>query len=113
MFGAMGDILRHEDCWAKTTKDGYPGISARDHCLNVGCVAEALLALLPPQLHKLIPHSAAALAALHDVGKVSPGFQVKSGAWLVQHSLRDRALKEGGACANLTTRRSVNSPCRS
>jgi hypothetical protein len=54
-----------------------------------------LLALLPPQLHKLIPPGAAALAALHDVGKVSPGFQVKSEAWLVQHSLRDRALKEG------------------
>jgi len=29
--------------WAKTTKDGQPGISVRDHCLNVGCVAEALI----------------------------------------------------------------------
>ena len=67
----------------------------RDHCLNVGCVAEALLALLPPQLLKLIPTSAATLAALHDIGKVSPGFQVKCEAWLVQHALRDRALKEG------------------
>ena len=62
---------------------------------NVGCVAEALLALLPPQLHKLVPPAAATLAALHDVGKVSPGFQVKCEAWLVQHGLRDRALKEG------------------
>ena len=32
--------------WAKTTKDGQPGISVRDHCLNAGCVAEALI-LLP------------------------------------------------------------------
>jgi hypothetical protein len=33
--------------WAKTTKDGLPGISVRDHCLNVGCVAEALRETLP------------------------------------------------------------------
>lgn len=92
---ALGDPPRHEDCWAKTTKDGKPGISVRDHCLNVGCVAEALLALLPPQLRTLIPPGAATLAALHDIGKVSPGFQRKSEAWLVQHVLRDRALKEG------------------
>ncbi len=28
--------------WAKTTKDGQPGISVRDHCLKVGCMAEVL-----------------------------------------------------------------------
>ncbi len=91
---AVGAVLRHEECWAKTTKDGKPGISVLDHCLNVGCVAEALLALLTPQLHKLIPPGAATLAALHDIGKVSPGFQVKSEAWLVLHKLRDQAVKE-------------------
>jgi CRISPR-associated endonuclease/helicase Cas3 len=78
---AMGSVLRHEDCWAKTTKEGGPGITVRDHCLNVGCVAEALLALLPPYLHKLIPPGAATLAALHDIGKVSPGFQQKCDKW--------------------------------
>ena len=88
-------VIRHEDCWAKTTEDGKPGISVRDHCLNVGCVAEALLALRSPKVNGLIPPGAATLAALHDVGKVSPGFQVKSEAWLVQYALRDRALKEG------------------
>jgi CRISPR-associated endonuclease/helicase Cas3 len=91
----MDDVISYEECWAKTTEEGKPGISVRDHCLNVGCVAEALLALLPPQLRRLIPPGAATLAALHDVGKVSPGFQSKSEAWLVQHALRDRALKEG------------------
>jgi hypothetical protein len=44
---ATSDPPRHEACWAKTTKDGKPGISVRDHCLNVGCVAEAHSALLP------------------------------------------------------------------
>jgi CRISPR-associated endonuclease/helicase Cas3 len=77
----MDNVLRYEECWAKTTKDGKPGITVRDHCLNVGCVAEALLALLPPQLHKLVPPGAATLAALHDLGKVSPGFQQKCDQW--------------------------------
>jgi CRISPR-associated endonuclease/helicase Cas3 len=77
---------RHEDCWAKTTEDAQPGINVRDHCLNVGCVAEALLSA--PLA------GAATLAALHDVGKVSPGFQRKCESWLVQQGLRDRALSE-------------------
>lgn len=91
----MADVLRHEHCWAKTKEDGSPGINVRDHCLNVGCVAEALLALLPPQLQHLILPGAATLASLHDVGKVSPGFQVKSQSWLLQRALMDRALQEG------------------
>jgi CRISPR-associated endonuclease/helicase Cas3 len=73
--------LRHEDCWAKTTEDGKPGISVRDHCLNVGCVAEALLTLLPSHLRDLLPPGTATLAALHDIGKVSPGFQQKCDKW--------------------------------
>jgi CRISPR-associated endonuclease/helicase Cas3 len=92
---AKGTIPPHEDCWAKTTKEGEPGISVRDHCLNVGCVAEALVALLPPQIRELAPPGAATLAALHDVGKVSPGFQVKCIPWLMRHSLVDRATREG------------------
>ncbi|HTU03774.1 MAG TPA: CRISPR-associated endonuclease Cas3'', partial [Candidatus Sulfotelmatobacter sp.] len=89
----MGD-LGHEDCWAKTKEDGSPGINVRDHCLNVGCVAEALLALLPPRIQGLTPRGATTIAAMHDLGKVSPGFQVKSEPWLVQHALKDRALEE-------------------
>lgn len=82
---------RHEDCWAKTTKDAQgreiPGINVRDHCLNVGCVAEALLMLLPEQMRDLLPRGAATLAALHDIGKVSPGFQKKCPHWLIRHPL--------------------------
>jgi CRISPR-associated endonuclease/helicase Cas3 len=84
--------LRHEDCWAKTTADGKPGISVRDHCLNVGSVAAALLALLTDELQKEIPQGATALAALHDIGKVSPGFQRKSEAWLAQQSVLEQTL---------------------
>jgi CRISPR-associated endonuclease/helicase Cas3 len=90
MVLAMDQAPRHEECWAKTTEDGQPGISVRDHCLNVGCVAEALLAsaLVPP------PPGTATMAALHDVGKVLAGFQSKSEPWLVAHALRDLALRE-------------------
>ncbi len=67
--------------WAKTLQDGSPGISVRDHCLNVGCVAEALLAALPTAVRHLLPTGAATLAALHDVGKITIGFQTKCPAW--------------------------------
>jgi CRISPR-associated endonuclease/helicase Cas3 len=43
----------------------------------------------------MLPPGAATLAALHDIGKVSPGFQAKSERWLVQHGLRDEALNRG------------------
>jgi len=66
--------------WAKTTKDGQPGISVRDHCLNVGCVAEALFKQLPKPLQDLLTPGAVTLAALHDVGKITPGFQAQCGA---------------------------------
>lgn len=87
--------VAHEICWAKTLSDGSPGISVRDHCLNVGCVAEALLELLPAQLKALVPPGVATLAALHDVGKVSPGFQVKSEKWVVRYRQAEHALNEG------------------
>jgi CRISPR-associated endonuclease/helicase Cas3 len=79
--------ISHEICWAKTTPDGRPGISVHDHCLNVGCVAEALIEKLPPRLRALLPKQAALLAALHDIGKASPGFQKKCPAWEASHPL--------------------------
>ncbi|MEI6148621.1 MAG: CRISPR-associated endonuclease Cas3'', partial [bacterium] len=70
---------------------GQPGISVRDHCLNVGCVAEVLLSQVLPAVRALLPASGiATLAALHDVGKVSPGFQCKCPAWMKQHGFGDK-----------------------
>ncbi len=71
--------------WAKTTPEGLPGISVRDHCLNVGCVGEVLWQRLPSSLLELLPPAAAAWTALHDIGKISPGFQQKCLAWLARH----------------------------
>jgi CRISPR-associated endonuclease/helicase Cas3 len=73
-------------CWAKTTESGMPGISVLDHCQNVGFVSAALLELFSESVRKLIPEGSVALAALHDVGKISPGFQQQCPEWLKRHS---------------------------
>ncbi len=68
--------------WAKTTLDGRAGISVRDHCLNVGCITETIINTLPETVRKLLPQGAATLAALHDLGKITVGFQAKCPQWL-------------------------------
>ncbi|MDQ3623724.1 MAG: CRISPR-associated endonuclease Cas3'' [Verrucomicrobiota bacterium] len=73
--------------WAKTVVGGQPGISVRDHCLNVGSVAEALLAALPKRVRVLLPAGSGMLAALHDVGKITVGFQAKCPQWLHRDGL--------------------------
>jgi len=81
-------------CWAKTTKEGRPGISVYDHCVNVGCVAEALMCGLPTQVRNLLPKGAVTLAALHDVGKATLGFQVKCPGWLTLQGSPNASLGE-------------------
>ncbi len=65
------------ECRAKTCPDGSYGTSVFDHCRYAGYVAEALLALLPGNVRKLLPPETPFLVSLHDVGKVSPGFEGK------------------------------------
>lgn len=66
------------ECLAKTTSDGGPGIDVTSHCLTVGRVAKALIETLPPGLrYRMLSYSIPSVAALHDVGKVSPTFQEK------------------------------------
>ena len=67
------------DCWAKTDPaTGKPALTVRDHCLIVGAVAEALLRVLPPACKLIAPDGTATLAAAHDIGKITPGFQSKA-----------------------------------
>ncbi len=65
--------------WAKTTYEGKPGISVYDHMVNVGSVAQCLAEMSPNLLRRFHIESSmvGALAALHDLGKISPGFQRK------------------------------------
>ena len=82
-------VSKYISFWAKTTTDGQPGISVIEHMLNVGHVARLLLNLSPALCHRfgLPPETVAALVALHDLGKISPGFQQKCPAWLEEFKL--------------------------
>lgn len=75
--------------WAKTTADDKPGISVYDHMVNVGCVARCIAEAVPEILEQFQLQSSivGALAALHDLGKISPGFQLKCKAWLEENNL--------------------------
>jgi CRISPR-associated endonuclease/helicase Cas3 len=79
--------------WAKTIENGKFGISVFEHMVNVGCVARYLAETEPMMLKRFeLPVSiVGALAALHDLGKISPGFQQKCESWLIENSLVDIA----------------------
>jgi len=75
--------------WAKTFKDNSPGISVFEHMVNVGCVARCMSEAAPELLTRFQIDAATSgsLAALHDLGKISPGFQRKCAAWLEDNGL--------------------------
>ena len=75
--------------WAKTTPEGKPGLSVYDHMVNVGCVARCIAESFPEILGRFHLRSSevGALAALHDIGKISPGFQRKCEQWLEDNDL--------------------------
>jgi CRISPR-associated endonuclease/helicase Cas3 len=64
--------------WAKTTKDGRPGITVLQHCLIVGEIAKLLACRIKSEWARYIP----IIAAMHDVGKICLGFQAKCEVWL-------------------------------
>lgn len=84
--------------WAKTVVDSFgrmhPGISVLNHCLNVGCVGEVLHRQLPPAVQALLPPGSITLTALHDVGKITLGFQSKCPEWLLTAGLDERTRRE-------------------
>ena len=81
--------------WAKTTSDAQPGISVFEHMKKVGAVA-CVLAQANPELLSRFQMGVAevgALAALHDLGKISPGFQRKCKVWLESSGVLDVARR--------------------
>lgn len=84
----MNTPIKHEECWAKTTPSGQPGISVEQHCRTAGIVAGLLAAQFPYWIKDALDVRAGViLSTLHDVGKVSPGFQKKCSVWLKRHGL--------------------------
>lgn len=75
--------------WAKTTSEEKPGLSVHDHMVNVGYVARCIAETSPELLDRFHVKASlvGALAALHDLGKISPGFQRKCEAWLEENGL--------------------------
>ncbi len=85
----MTEIPTYCKYWAKTTPEGKPGLSVYDHMVNVGCVARCIAETSPEILARfhLKASEVGALAALHDLGKISPGFQKKCETWLDENDL--------------------------
>lgn len=83
--------------WAKTTEDGLPGISVLHHMMNVGLVAENLTKHYSHLLKRfnMNAREAALLAALHDIGKISQGFQSKCTKWLEQTGMKEISTAQG------------------
>lgn len=75
--------------WAKTSSDGTPGISVLEHTYDVGTVARSIAEIYSETLARfhLQGSQVGALAALHDIGKISPGFQRKCDVWLQENGL--------------------------
>ncbi len=75
--------------WAKTTQDNNLGISVENHMQIVGSIATEIAKLYPSILEKysIKSEQIGFIASLHDIGKISPGFQRKSQKWLEIHNL--------------------------
>lgn len=92
--------VRLEDCWAKTNpQNGLPCLSVVDHCLIVGQVSETLFRNLYPSIRKLLPSGCVTLVAAHDVGKLTPGFQLKAPSWPWHEELRQSVIADN-LCTN-------------
>lgn len=82
------------DCfWAKTKLDKTPGKSVLSHISDVRAVARLLLLKEKNLLEKYNCNveQLAALAGLHDIGKIAPGFQMKCSQWLKDTGLEKEA----------------------
>lgn len=59
---------------AKLDKNNKPGMLTEEHCMIVGHVAKVFRYVLPTYIRKFLLPNIALWCALHDIGKISPGF---------------------------------------
>jgi CRISPR-associated endonuclease/helicase Cas3 len=85
----MGTLKIPDYLWAKTTKTDMPGKSVLSHMNDVCAVAGLLLKTHEKQFEKVKCdlEQIAIIAGLHDIGKISPGFQAKCPEWIKMFSL--------------------------
>ena len=75
-------FIKLSDCWAKTDREtGEPKLSVEWHCLIVGVIAGALYCASSSIVQRRLPLGFQLLVALHDIGKITPGFLLKAGGW--------------------------------
>ncbi|MGI8602086.1 MAG: CRISPR-associated helicase Cas3' [Verrucomicrobiales bacterium] len=75
--------------WAKTDPiTGAPARTVTEHSFQAGAVAECLWAVLGEPVIALLPRGSVTLAALHDVGKLTIGFQLQCGVWKPPEAIR-------------------------
>ena len=72
-----GLAVSFEHCAAKTCDDNYPGLNVQAHGEIVASVVQQLMLLMPDILCSAAGSLPIQIGALHDLGKVSPGFQLK------------------------------------
>lgn len=66
--------------WAKTDEEGNPGCPVWIHSELSAEIAKRLLNRMSTWRH-LFPEGVESLIGIHDVGKISPGFQIKCSSW--------------------------------
>lgn len=82
--------------WSKTTETNEPGKTVLSHMNDVRAVAALLL-----KTHERLLRTSgcdvdhlAVFAGLHDIGKISPAFQVKCPAWLEKFGLNNNSYMD-------------------
>ncbi|MCD4813431.1 CRISPR-associated helicase Cas3' [bacterium] len=72
-------VIPIQECLAKTIRDepvNRAGVSVAIHCRIVGYVAKELIRRMPKWLReRYYPEGSELIAAVHDIGKISPTFQ--------------------------------------
>jgi CRISPR-associated endonuclease/helicase Cas3 len=87
--------LELKDCWAKTNKQtGYPVLGVQEHCLTIGFVAQALFNTLSTTRKIFLPKGWATTVAAHDLGKLTPGFQLKAAKWKYFDEIRGKVIQD-------------------
>lgn len=73
-------------CWAKTNDNNEVCQTVLEHNLIVSKVMECLLQdYVLPSIRRLIPKNIKVVGGLHDVGKISPGFEGKHKPFMQDH----------------------------